>query len=116
MKQYEKPMVELSNCVAEGVYAASGHVKPHPLCGSDYITAYQYGPGSGNTYLEYYHCAGCNNSRNNSSCALLNGEYDGVIASNSGDESKVESYRGQKPRWEREGYVHDAEVTVTYLW
>ena len=114
--KYEKPVVALNNCCSEGVYAVSGRTKPHPLCGSDYITAYEYGPGSGDTYLEFYHCAGCPNSRNNTECALLNGEYDNVVNSNNGDASKVEGYLNQKPRWESENYPYDGPVDVTWLW
>ena len=116
--RYEKPIVEVTTSKAEGVYAASGNGKA--TCGSNYMSPETYTLGTwtqGDNYWKFYGCSGCTNSARNgvAGCALINGEYDKVVAANNGDYTAVEGYDGCKPRWERENYSATETATVTYL-
>lgn len=109
-QKYEKPVVEISNCAAEGVYAASGK-KKHPLCDSEYINdGYKAGTfKDGVSYLEYYGCFGCPQSRDNSYCSLEeNADYDQA------DQSNTYETKNNAPRWEREN--EDPNATAVINW
>lgn len=110
MKQYEKPMVEIICNKAEGVYAASG-MKKHPLCDSDYINnGYKVGTfKEGDSYLEYYGCFGCPQSRDNAYCSLGDGaDYD-----QSGQSGTYET-KTNAPRWERENEDPNAKMVINW--
>ena len=120
MKEYKKPLIDVVREAAEGVYATSGGVNGRAQCGSDYMSPETYNLGTwttGDNYWTFYGCSGCTNSARNgvAGCALINGEYDKVVASNNGDYSVVEGYDGCQPRWEREGYKATATAEITYL-
>lgn len=104
MQSYEKPVIKINDSIAEGVYASSGSSKNNgpAQCGSSYMSPSTYHTGSwtaGASYKDYYGCFGCSLSRPDG-CALTNGEYESVVASNNGNYSVVEGYSGCKPSWE----------------
>ena len=97
MNKYEKPMVELNNELAEGVYAASGAADIE--CGSDYMNGSFHkgdrgqGKGSRNwKYKEDFGCAGC----------PANLGY--VCALKTDDKDKYKQYdkKDLRPQWEKD--------------
>lgn len=108
MRKYEKPVVELNNDMAEGVYAASGTaVANTPLCDSQYMDGVWHAPAYGwnTTVKDYYGCLGCPAYRYNG-CALdVDQAYiDGAKSYDTDSGSRM-------PDWERQyGLSADVEI------
>ena len=119
MINYEKPVVLISEELAEGVYAASGAVEGNSnaangglKCDSVYMMGVwqdqnheTWAPGETKSYKEQFGCLGCPANTANG-CGLLNHYVD------SGYASSYETDNGnRKPSWEKKGYGPDDPVS-----
>lgn len=115
MRNYEKPMVQLSADLAEGVYLASGAQAADDSgaakCDSVYMKgvwqAPDYSDWAGDTrgYKQQFGCIGCP-AYTGSGCGLLSHYVD------SGYAGSYDADNGNRmPSWEKKGYGPDDAVT-----
>ena len=105
MAKYEKPVIEVNEALAEGVYASSGaNQTAGPKCDSIYMNGVwqkpDYSDWGGETrgYKQQFGCLGCP-ANTGSGCGLLTHYVD------SGNASSYDVDNGnRKPSWEKKGY------------
>ena len=98
MRDYEKPLVEVLNEQAEGVYAASGG-NGTPGCDSQYMGGvYQHYEGGWNKNAkQFYGCIGCPAYRETGCGLQVDQAYlDGATSYNTDNGNRM-------PEWERKG-------------
>ena len=115
MRKYEKPIIEVNNELAEGVYAASGTAYGTKVCDSKYMNGVWQGPdyrpwaevGGSMGYMQYYGCLGCPANTYNG-CGIADGNH----YEESGNAGSYDTDKGKRmPRWEAEG--KDPNETVS---
>ena len=94
MRQYEKPMLIVTEEYAEGIYASSGQVQVS--CDSKYMNGVFRAPdySNSNSYIERFGCNGCPAFRWNS-CAVQTETQWGSYDKDKGN---------RMPNWERIGH------------